>query len=260
MTPRASRSVRRRRRCSASGRPRDELGRGEGARSGAAPAARDDGHRPHPLGDLRRTHREQRAPAGGLLRAHRGHPQRDHRESRELRHPAACRGHTFTSDTDTEVVAHLVEASSPRARLADAVTTALPEVGGALLHRRARAAHPDLIVAARRGSPLVVGRTESGRPSSRATSRRSSPDERPRPVEDDEVARPAAGGVRVRGLDGALVEPTVLSEALGRRDREQGRAPGLHDQGDPRAAPRGPPDGRCAAQRGRAQRDRRARG
>jgi len=72
--------------------------------------------------------------------------------------------HTFVSDTDTEVLAHLIgsiydgmDGTDSKARLVNAVRAALKQVIGtygiALLHRDI----PDFIVGARRGSPLVLG-------------------------------------------------------------------------------------------------------
>lgn len=80
-----------------------------------------------------------------------------------LREELEFEGHTFHSQTDTEVLAHLIgkHASAlgePTAEhLVEAVRMALREVQGtygiAVMHRDV----PDLIVGARRGSPLVLG-------------------------------------------------------------------------------------------------------
>ena len=69
------------------------------------------------------------------------------------------RGHTFYSDTDTEVLAHLIEdvmvnTSLP---LTDAVRAALNQVVGAYAIVILSKNHPELLIAARKGSPLVVG-------------------------------------------------------------------------------------------------------
>jgi len=78
-----------------------------------------------------------------------------------LREELIGRGRVFNSETDTEVVAHLVselveQGASPQ----DAVARVLPRLQGAfalaLLFRR----HPDLLIGARLGSPLVVGHGE----------------------------------------------------------------------------------------------------
>jgi glucosamine--fructose-6-phosphate aminotransferase (isomerizing) len=66
-------------------------------------------------------------------------------------------GHTFSSETDTEVLAHLIEAHYEDGKLEDAVMEALRHVEGtygiAVMHAR----EPNKIVAARKGSPLLVG-------------------------------------------------------------------------------------------------------
>ena len=77
---------------------------------------------------------------------------------RPLKEALAARGRTFESDTDTEVVAHLiseqVEAGlSPE----EAVKTCLPQLRGAFALAIAFKSHPDMLIGARLGSPLVLG-------------------------------------------------------------------------------------------------------
>jgi glucosamine--fructose-6-phosphate aminotransferase (isomerizing) len=66
-------------------------------------------------------------------------------------------GHIFCSETDTEIISHLIEQYLENNSLEEAVTKALHEVVGtygiAVLSKR----EPDKIVAARLGSPLVLG-------------------------------------------------------------------------------------------------------
>jgi glucosamine--fructose-6-phosphate aminotransferase (isomerizing) len=73
-----------------------------------------------------------------------------------LRKMLQQRGHTFDSDTDTEVLAHLIEASFDGA-LEDAVVEALQLVEGTYGIAVLSSRDPDKIVAARKGSPLLIG-------------------------------------------------------------------------------------------------------
>ncbi|MGV7121070.1 glutamine--fructose-6-phosphate transaminase (isomerizing) [Sphingopyxis sp. 550A] len=75
-----------------------------------------------------------------------------------LREALQARGRRFESETDTEVVAHLVSeqveaGQSPE----DAVKAVLPQLRGAFALAIAFRQHPDLLIGARLGSPLVVG-------------------------------------------------------------------------------------------------------
>ena len=72
------------------------------------------------------------------------------------------RGHTFTSETDTEVLAHLI-GELYQGSLEEAVAAALREVEGAYGIAVISADEPDLLVAARNGSPLIVGIGENER-------------------------------------------------------------------------------------------------
>ncbi len=67
-------------------------------------------------------------------------------------------GHKFTSDTDTEVLVHLVEEMFKYTDdLTDAVRLALKEVDGAYGIAVISVHAPDCIIVARKGSPLVIG-------------------------------------------------------------------------------------------------------
>jgi glutamine---fructose-6-phosphate transaminase (isomerizing) len=65
-------------------------------------------------------------------------------------------GHVFSSETDTEVLAHLIEAEY-EGSLEAAVTQALLLVEGTYGIAVVHSSEPDKIVAARKGSPLLVG-------------------------------------------------------------------------------------------------------
>jgi len=66
------------------------------------------------------------------------------------------RGHTFKSETDTEVLAHLV-GELYQGNLEEAVASALKEVDGAYGLVFISSDEPGVLVAARKGSPLLVG-------------------------------------------------------------------------------------------------------
>ena len=73
-----------------------------------------------------------------------------------LRKMLTERGHPFVSETDTEVIAHLIR-EFYNGSLSDAVAQALGELEGAYGIAVISAKEPDTIVAARKGSPLLVG-------------------------------------------------------------------------------------------------------
>ena len=75
-----------------------------------------------------------------------------------LREGLQARGRTFESETDTEVVAHLVSEQVEAGKSpTEAVQAVLPALRGAFALAIAFRRHPDLLIGARLGSPLVVG-------------------------------------------------------------------------------------------------------
>jgi len=78
-----------------------------------------------------------------------------------LRAELEASGHELLSETDTEVVAHLLADELERTPdLGDAVRAVCRRLEGAFTLVIADAEHPDVVVGARRNSPLVVGRGE----------------------------------------------------------------------------------------------------
>jgi glucosamine--fructose-6-phosphate aminotransferase (isomerizing) len=76
-----------------------------------------------------------------------------------LKEEMMSRGHQFNSDTDTEVLIHLIEdiQVNENVSLEEAVRMALNQVIGAYAIVIVSKDNPDLLIAARKGSPMVIG-------------------------------------------------------------------------------------------------------
>ncbi|MBE0583844.1 MAG: glutamine--fructose-6-phosphate transaminase (isomerizing), partial [Desulfofustis sp.] len=95
--------------------------------------------------------------SGRLVVVHNGIIENYHSLREELRD----KGHLFTSETDTEVLAHLIE-QHLHGDLVEAVKTALRRVEGSYAIGVMSADHPGMLVAARNHSPLVLGIDDDG--------------------------------------------------------------------------------------------------
>jgi glucosamine--fructose-6-phosphate aminotransferase (isomerizing) len=117
-------------------------------------------------------------------------------------------GHELTSETDTEVLAHLIETEmAAGASLPDAVRTCLKRVEGSFAIACVHADDPELIVAARRGSPLIAGLTgETGFVASDIPAILNHTREI-YVIDDDRVVEARPGSLRVTTLEGEEVEP-----------------------------------------------------
>ncbi len=76
---------------------------------------------------------------------------------RQLRADLVAKGYVFVSETDTEVLAHLIAEHANGCSLEDGVRNALTRVEGTFGIAVMRENEPGKIVAARQGSPLIVG-------------------------------------------------------------------------------------------------------
>src|SRR6202453_4489941 len=130
----------------------------------------------------------------------------------ELQEDLESRGHLFSSRTDSEVLAHLVEEAQARGvELIEALRQSLLEGRWAFAVAVVDANEPDVIVAARRISPLIVGTAPgvtylaSDIPAilDRATSFYA--------VNDDEIVRLGPEGFRAIDLEGVPVRLHQLS-------------------------------------------------
>jgi len=75
----------------------------------------------------------------------------------DLKKQLLAEGHKFVTETDTEIIAHLIEKFSKDAPLEDAVRKAVKAMTGAYALVALSAKDPNKIVAARLGPPIVVG-------------------------------------------------------------------------------------------------------
>jgi glucosamine--fructose-6-phosphate aminotransferase (isomerizing) len=112
------------------------------------------------------------------------------------------RGHTITSETDTEVVAHLVE-ERYAGDLADAVRSVCRDLEGSFVLVVAHRDRPDVVVGARRNLPLVVGLGEGENFLASDVTAFIAHTREARVVNQDEVVEIRRDGVTVTDLSGA---------------------------------------------------------
>ena len=130
----------------------------------------------------------------------------------QLRHQLQEQGRTFSSETDTEIMAHLVAAHAAKGLdFVAAVRAALAEVRGAYAFVILSEREPDKIIAAKNASPIVIGYGEDARenfiasdiPALLAHTRTFTF------LADGEMAVLSQDGVSVTTLDGQPVEAVV---------------------------------------------------
>ncbi|HUA95284.1 MAG TPA: glutamine--fructose-6-phosphate transaminase (isomerizing) [Acidimicrobiales bacterium] len=165
------------------------------------------------------------------------------------------RGHELCSETDSEVLVHLVEeAMGDGSGLLEAVRTAVGRLRGSFAVALVHADEPDVVVAARRATPLVIGLTDGETLLASDVPALLSRTRRLFALDDDQVAELRPGTVRVTTLDGRAVEPVAISvdwdiEAAQKGGFDDFMAKEMHEQ--PRAVAdtlldRLEPDGRLA--------------
>jgi glucosamine--fructose-6-phosphate aminotransferase (isomerizing) len=127
---------------------------------------------------------------------------------RELKERLIAGGHRFTSETDTEVLAHLIE-EQYAGDLVEAVRGALNQVRGAYAIGVMHTDHPDRLVGARLNVPLIVG---LGNGEGFLASDVPAILEHTKNVvilQEGDIADVTPDGVRILTLDGAPVERDV---------------------------------------------------
>ncbi|MCW2547458.1 MAG: glmS1 [Mycobacterium sp.] len=126
----------------------------------------------------------------------------------QLRLELEGRGHVFTSETDTEIVAHLMEerlaAGAPS--LAAALRSVCAELSGAFTLVVTSVNEPDVVVAARRNSPLVVGLGEGESFLASDVSAFIAHTRQALEIGQDQLVELRASGVTITDFDGSVVQ------------------------------------------------------
>jgi glucosamine--fructose-6-phosphate aminotransferase (isomerizing) len=118
-----------------------------------------------------------------------------------------ARGHERRSDTDTEVVAHLIEERYD-GDLADAVRSVCRDLEGSFVLVVAHGDAPDVVVGARRNLPLVIGLGDGENFLGSDVTAFIGHTREARIVDQDQVVELRRDGVTVTTLDGAVVPGT----------------------------------------------------
>ncbi|MDL2336021.1 MAG: glutamine--fructose-6-phosphate transaminase (isomerizing) [Chloroflexota bacterium] len=127
---------------------------------------------------------------------------------KELRDDLLARGHTLSSDTDTEALAHLIE-EAYEGDIADATRAALRQAHGAYAVAVMHAGEPKRLVGARMNVPLIVGIGEGENFLASDVAAVLAHTRKVIFLEEGDVADIDAGGVIVTGIDGSPRERVV---------------------------------------------------
>jgi glutamine---fructose-6-phosphate transaminase (isomerizing) len=126
----------------------------------------------------------------------------------ELRRELESEGHRFSSETDAEIVAHLIE-HHDQGDLTEAVRAAFADLRGHYAFAAMHADHPDTLVAARQECPLVVGLGDGETFVASAIPAFLTQTRRVLLIENGEVVTIGAEGAKVLGAEGNPVSREV---------------------------------------------------
>ncbi len=127
----------------------------------------------------------------------------------DLRRRMEAQGHTFLSQTDSEVLAHLIGASYRDGDLLQAVCAAMRHAEGTLGIAVLCADRPDRLIVARRGSPIVIGIGDNETIVASDAAAIVAHTNRVIYLNDDDVAVITAGSVEVRTVQNVPVSRAI---------------------------------------------------
>lgn len=143
----------------------------------------------------------------------------------ELKAELVAKGHRFRSDTDTEVIPHLLEEYGGTTDLVAAVRKAEARLKGAYAFLAISSEDPGLIVAVRRSSPLIVGLGEGENYLASDFSAFLSETRRAIVLENGDLAVVTTDGVKIWDQKQVPVERPVLNVNWDIRQAERGGYP-----------------------------------
>ena len=139
-----------------------------------------------------------------------------------LRRELSGRGHRFATETDTEVVAHLLEEEVRRAKLAEALLATVERLEGSYALVAASAREPGTLACARIASPLVLGLGEGENFVASDVAAFLDSTRRVAYLGEGELATVTRDSVRVFDRKGRPVSPAVETVAWSLADAEKG--------------------------------------
>ena len=130
-----------------------------------------------------------------------------------LRELLIAEGYRFQSDTDTEVIAHLIHKYSGTKSLIDAVKQSVKQLSGAFALAVIREHDDDKVILARQGAPLLIGLGDDGVYCASDSSALLQITKRMIYMEDGDIAELKIDGATIYDSSGAVVErPVHVSE------------------------------------------------
>ncbi len=144
----------------------------------------------------------------------------------ELKSALIKRGHKFASNTDTEVIPHLIEEGMAKGlSLKDAAAGAAKQVRGSMAIAVVCASEPDSIVCIKRESPLALGSGKSGTYCASDIPAMLPYTNRIMQMQDDQVAVLTMKGIELETLDGKRVKPSFTEMKWDSKMAEKGGYP-----------------------------------